>query len=281
MTIRIKNLYCYPIKACRGTSLISTTVGRMGIKFDRQWMVVDANTGMFVAQRSDHGMGVGIKSICLVYPEIMANHLVIKAPGMIPVTLPLSGLLGEEMEVQIWQDKVIAVDQGDTAAAFFTKFLGKEKPGDYRLVRMPDKGIRIARHGGADVGFADSDSFLIISDESMKDLNERATEEVLVNQVRPNIVVYGCNPYDEDRMDRIRIGKLEFVGKKLCVRCPTTLINQATGEAGEEPLKTLATYRHRKDLKGVVFGRNFNHQGEGELSVGMTCEVLELAPESH
>jgi len=55
MSITIAELYCYPIKSCRGCTLRTTEIGRMGVRFDRQWLVVD-DTGMFVAQRSAAGM---------------------------------------------------------------------------------------------------------------------------------------------------------------------------------------------------------------------------------
>jgi len=58
---------------------------------------------------------------------------------------------------------------------------------------------------------------------------------------------------------------------KPCARCRVTTTNQATGEVeGEEPLRTLKTYRWDPALKGVMFGQNmFVVGGAGEsLRVG-------------
>ena len=87
-----------------------------------------------------------------------------------------------------------------------------------------------------------------------------------MNRLRPNIVLQGGVPYEEDVLDRFRIGTVEFLGTTLCLRCPTTTTNQETAERGKEPLRTLATYRKRPD--GVVFGRNFNHAGSGTIRIG-------------
>lgn len=278
MNITVNGLYHYPVKSCRGIALPTATIGRMGILFDRQWMVVDAKTGMFVAQRSSADRGVAIKSICLVVPSIQETDLTLEGPGMSPLSLPLSGHPGNNMRVQVWSSNLEAVDQGDEAARWFTDFLSQERPGSYRLVRMPDHGKRPSKYGGeADVGFADAVPFLIISEASLADLNNRLDEPLPMNRFRPNIVLLGCNPYAEDQMERLRINGIEFLGKALCVRCPTTATNQFTAERGKEPLKTLATYRKRE--MGVVFGKNFNHTGEGVIPVGAVCEVLEWAQE--
>jgi uncharacterized protein len=53
---------------------------------------------------------------------------------------------------------------------------------------------------------------------------------------------------------------------KPCDRCVLTTTDQATGERGLEPLRTLATYR-RRDGK-VYFGQNVVHEGTGRLGVG-------------
>ena len=277
MAITVSGIYCYPVKSCQGTSLQTATIGRMGVLYDRQWMVIDDETGMFVAQRSDNGLGIGVKNMCLIVPVIRPirgkNKLVLTGPMKLSYDIPLEGIPGPTREVQVWKTRTIGVDQGDPAAQWVTNHLSKERPGSYRLVRMPDDGVRKAKHGGSDVAFADADSALIISEESLADLNSRMDEPLPMDRFRPTIVLSGCEPYAEDLMERIRINGVEFVGKTLCIRCAITTTNQQTAERGKEPLRTLATYR--RSPKGVVFGRNFNHANQGMISVGDTCEVLE------
>jgi hypothetical protein len=62
---------------------------------------------------------------------------------------------------------------------------------------------------------------------------------------------------------------------KPCTRCRITTTNQATAEVeGEEPLRTLKTYRWDAALKGVAFGQNLIVLvGAGEV-VRVGAEVL-------
>ena len=67
---------------------------------------------------------------------------------------------------------------------------------------MPDETERAVDplHAGAAgrVGFADSFPFLLLSEASLDDLNARLDSPLPVNRFRPNIVVAGCVPYEED-----------------------------------------------------------------------------------
>ncbi len=276
MSMKVSQLYYYPVKSCSGISLRSANIGRMGIRFDRQWMVVDEN-GMFVAQRGDGPHGIGIKAMCLIETSIQGESLCLTAPKMPMIEMPVSGMENESgntkaVNVRIWKNDCVAVDQGNEAAEWFTEFLSRERRGKYRLVRMADNGVRKAKHGGGDLAFADGNAFLIISQSSLDDLNARMPEPLPMNRFRPNIVITGSLSYDEDRMVRIRIGGIEFMGAKLCVRCPITTINQFNAERGKEPLTTLSKYRRTE--KGVVFGKYFNHSGNGTISLGDEVHVL-------
>jgi uncharacterized protein YcbX len=263
--LTVASLHIYPIKACGGITLHAADVERMGFRHDRQWMFVD-DRGMFVAQRDSRGLGVGIPSVCLVRPSITDDQLTITAPGMPALTLPASGVSGAGAQVRVWDSMVNAIHQGNEAEVWATEFLSRQRPGRYRLVRMPDHGHRATPIGNAELAFGDAYPFLVSSRESLADLNSRLDCELPMNRFRPNIVLRGGAPYEEDVLDRFRIGLVEFVGTTLCLRCPTTTTNQDTAERGKEPLRTLATYR--KKPGGVVFGRNFNHVGRGTIRVG-------------
>ena len=83
-----------------------------------------------------------------------------------------------------------------------------------------------------------------------------------MERFRPNLVVRGTAPYEEDLWKRIRIGDVELAVVKPCSRCAIPTTDQETGERdGKEPLRTLATYR--KTELGVVFGQNVVHLATG------------------
>lgn len=288
MAITVKELWFYPVKSCCGiTTTTGLKVGRMGFEYDREWVVVEEpkaqeedeeeKPAMFVAQRSSDGLGIGIRSMCLVTPQIHQGLLVLNAPKMRQLILPAHGIPRKPMPVQIWKTQTTGIDQGEEAAAWLTTYLSRERPGKYRLVRMSDQGDRKTKQGDEYVGFADAFQHLILSQESLDDLNGRMSRNLPMDRFRPNIVLQGCEPYQEDMMNVIQINGVTFVGHKLCVRCAITTTDQLTAERGKEPLSTLARYRHRKDLGGVVFGRNYNARNAGIISIGDTCEVVAWA----
>jgi uncharacterized protein YcbX len=182
----------------------------------------------------------------------------------------------QRYEVSIWRDCVIAADQGDLAAEWFSTYL----QGNYRLVRLPDDVTRLvdrqyATKAEDQVNLADGYPVLLISEESLSDLNSRLAEPLPMNRFRPNIVIKGAEvAYAEDEWSQIRIGKVAFHVVKSCARCITTTTNQSTAERGAEPLKTLATYR--RVPRGVLFGQNLIHAGPGRIKLGDSVAIEAL-----
>jgi uncharacterized protein YcbX len=124
------------------------------------------------------------------------------------------------------------------------------------------------------VSFADGYPFLLIGEASLADLNSRLSEPVPMNRFRPNFVVSGSEPFEEDTWKRIRIGSNEFHIVKPCARCVLTTVDQTTGQkTGKEPLKTLSEYRNRNG--NVLFGQNLIAEtAGGTVQVGDEIEVL-------
>jgi MOSC domain-containing protein len=264
--VRVAALYRYPIKSCAGTRLEAGVVGRRGFAGDRALMLVDPE-GRFLTQRER-------PRLALIAPRLEGETLTIEAPGMPPLTVVATND-GPRAKVVVWRDRCAAIDQGDAAADWFGDFLGAP----CRLARMDAAFVRrvdgrYARRPDDQTGFADGYPFLLISAASLDDLNGRLASPLAMNRFRPNIVVTGCPPYAEDRWRRIRIGPVVFDLVKPCARCVITTTDQATAERGQEPLRTLATYRRRRDGK-VLFGQNLVHEGEGVIRAGDAVEILE------
>jgi uncharacterized protein YcbX len=135
---------------------------------------------------------------------------------------------------------------------------------------MPDATVRPANPAyapdGIRVSFADAFPFLLISEESLADLNAKLARPLPMNRFRPNLVIAGGEPYVEDTLERFEIDGIRFRVVKPCDRCVVTTTDQETTERGVEPLRTLATYRKVDGL--VMFGQNVVHLGTGRLSVG-------------
>lgn len=262
--IRVTGLFYYPIKSCRGISVDAATLDRRGIVDDRRLMIVD-EWGRFISQRSH-------PRLALVQARLDQETLMLTAPGVSSVTTPVART-GMTRTVTVWQDECEAIDQSRDASAWLSDYLGAR----VALVRMDDRFVRpvdtqYAVRSSDQVAFVDGYPLLVISEESLADLNARLEQPVLMNRFRPSIVVRGGGAFAEDRWRRVRIGEVSAAVVKPCARCSTTTVDQETGERGKEPLRTLATYRHDPE-RDVLFGQNVIHAAPGTIRVGDIVET--------
>jgi uncharacterized protein YcbX len=151
----VSGLYIYPVKSCKGISLTSAEIGRYGFINDRRWMIVDKETNRFLTQRI-------LPKMALISPSLLNNTrsatgktattLQLEAPGieaplkvLIPHLNPKDSIRWETssnvgdapedeeiIEVTVWDDTVNAIDEGEEASQWLSKYLERE----VRLVRL-------------------------------------------------------------------------------------------------------------------------------------------------
>jgi uncharacterized protein YcbX len=213
--------------------------------------------------------------LALVTPTLSDGMLELSAPNYDSIRLGIQ-TSGTPWLVNVWKSKgVHAIDQGEEAAQWFSDWLGAS----VRLVHIADGYQRkvnaeYAVNEDDHTGFADGYPILLISEESLADLNSRLEIPLTMNRFRPNLVVRGCEPFAEDTWNRIRVGDVELAVVKPCARCVVPTIDKETLERSREPLKTLATFR--KHRLGVIFGQNVIPLNEGSIRLGVSVEVLSL-----
>jgi uncharacterized protein len=277
---RIREINIYPVKSCKGISLNKAALTPTGFQHDRQFVLIDGD-GQFLSQRR-------VPKMSRIETTLGEKLLWVMGYGRSGhCSIPLEGTKGDTRRVNIWGGEGTGIDMGDAAARWFSDYLEIS----CRLIRYDTREPR-KRHSSvldADVEllFADGYPVLIISEESLADLNRRlGNNPVKMNCFRPNIVIAGCSaPYAEDAWHIVQAGSGRLAGVKLCERCSIPMINQstgthnpktmvqATGKQGIEPSATLATYRRLpsspgKEAKAVVFGKNFIVLSPGMLRVG-------------
>jgi uncharacterized protein len=258
----LASLHVYPIKSCAGTSVDVWPAGELGFARDRRWMLT-GDEGVFLSQRE-------LPRMSLVKPEMKHDHISVTAPGMPTLEVPFE-TDGDRSLARVWGDPVEVVNAGEEASRWFSEFLRFP----CRLVHLPEDSIRrvdpdFARPEDR-VHLADGFPFLLISEASLEELNERLEEPIPMNRFRPNLVVRGCSPFAEDGWRNIRVGEMSFRVVKPCARCAITTVEQTTGEKGKEPLTTLAKFR--KVGGKVMFGQNVIHDAPGTLRVGDGVEM--------
>lgn len=254
MSACLSAITLYPIKSCRGISVKNAALVPRGLERDRRYMLVDEN-GHFITQREEH-------SLALVDMAVAEAGWLVSAPEHGSFTLPLLIEAGEELVTEVWRSIVnaLVVPEG---GRWFSQFLGRS----VRLVYFPEPSEReVEGEPGSVVAFQDAYPFLIVSEESLDDLNARVARPLEMERFRPNLVVRGVEPYAEESWQNFRIGGARFRMTRPCVRCVVTTLDPRTGEGAKEPLATLARY-HTYEGK-VSFGMNAVHEAPAELHVG-------------
>ncbi|ELV10021.1 MOSC domain-containing protein 2, mitochondrial, partial [Tupaia chinensis] len=238
----------------------------------RFWLVIKEDGHMVTARQEPR--------LVLVSITYENNCLILEAPGVdqlvLPTKLPSSNRLHD---CRLFGLDIKGRDCGDEAAQWFTSFL-KTEP--FRLVQFETnmKG-RISRKiepaivQNYQVAYPDCSPILILSDASLTDLNTRMENKAKMENFRPNIVVTGCDAFEEDTWDELLIGDVEMKKAMSCPRCIMTTVDPDTGVLDrKEPLETLKSYRlcdpsEKKIYKSSpLFGVYYSVEKTGSLKVG-------------
>ncbi|MFB8776747.1 MOSC domain-containing protein [Streptomyces broussonetiae] len=268
----LHSIHVHPVKAFRALPRQEAVVEPWGLAGDRRWVLID-DGGKVVTQRQQPRLALAAAGL------LPGGGIRLSASGRDPldVAAPAPGVT---VPVDVFGTKVEGVAADAAAHAWCSAYLGAE----VRLVHMDDPATRRPvdpRYAlpGETVSFADGYPLLLASASSLDALNsliaegEYASEGPLpMNRFRPNVVVAGTEPWAEDGWSRVAIGDVTFRVARTCGRCVVTTTDQASGERGREPLRTLG--RHRRFGNELVFGQNLVPQSGGTIRVGDPVRVL-------
>ncbi len=253
MSVRLTDLWRYPVKSCRGERLTQATVEPWGLAGDRRWMVVDAAGDPLTAREHPR--------MLLIEPRLNgARSITFSAPDEADLTVEVAAD-AELVPVQVWESGLLASPADDKAAAWLSEVIGQPA----RLVYLDDPTRRPTNpkysRASDRVSFADGYPLLLTSEESLDGLNQWIAEgkqaaegPVPMRRFRPNVVVSGAPAWAEDGWRRLRIGPVAFRNVKGCDRCVMTTVDPDTAVKGHEPLFALA--RHRRWDNKIWFGIN-------------------------
>jgi molybdenum cofactor sulfurtransferase len=280
----IESLAVYPIKSCAGWSIPSDTdwdVHSTGLAWDREWCLINQNTGAVLSQKTCQRMA-------LLRPEFDFKAQVLRitdATSKLHISIPLSKNPAhfddgteKDRDVTVCDDSIRARQYVSAAISnFFTDALGIP----CTLARFTTSAGTTTRHMKPHLQRQDSQSggtpqslllsnespILTISRSSLNHLNEtiagKGGKVARATVFRANIVVAGHNSdasspehaWDEDDWQSMRIGgqggpHFDFLGG--CRRCQMLCIDQETGTKDPEPFVTLAKTRRMNGK--VMFG---------------------------
>lgn len=250
LPVRIVSLHVYPVKSCHRIDLGLAQLGERGLAGDREWMVVTPE-GRFLTQRTH-------PALALVRPALEGAELVLRHPALEPLRLPSAGdPRWSRRRVRIWDDEVEAGVAGGAAGDWISAAAGGPAllvRADAATMRQPSGKWRGDR--AAPVNFPDAYPLLVCNPASLDDLNSRMPAPLPMTRFRPNLVVAGLAPWQEDAVETLRFGPVELRLVKPCTRCSTTTIDQESGAAAGNPLEALRAFRFDRELRGVTFGQN-------------------------
>ncbi|KAH3711722.1 mitochondrial amidoxime-reducing component 1-like [Dreissena polymorpha] len=249
----VSRLHVFPLKSARELpdNITEVRLTDHGIVYngvaDRHWLVTKNGDMMTMKQSA---------RLTLISPSIHGNHLHLDATGMATLILPLDPkvALDQTATVTVKNTPLPALDMGAEAAGWVCSVLQQEglrlnfsAPSlDKRLSSKVHKdwGTLIAETD--EIAFQDFGHCMIMCESSLADLNGRLPTPMSVIPFRPNVMIDGTHPYDEDNWREIYFGEqtsVRYVDQ--CTRCLITQIDHVTGEKfpDEQPLKELKTYR--------------------------------------
>ena len=222
--IRVTGLNIFPIKSCKACKTDAVQIDSYGVVGDRRFMLVDG-TRRFISQRKTPVLA----TVTARYDQAEGGGTVLhaSAPSMGRDLVVIPVLEGERVEVTVWDDSVMAIDQGEDAAKWFSELLGlgvsyirlmasaESSGGFHRKVANVPQSLQ-AKLPRFNIPFTDAAPVSIVSEQSLAELNQRMLSqtghEAPLNRFRMNIEVSGCSkPYEEDEWLLIRIGAVPFI----------------------------------------------------------------------
>lgn len=270
----LSEIWRYPIKSCGGESLDQTELDAFGLQGDRRWMLIDQHNQM-VTQREQPKMGlIQVKTQQAEGGNVQPG-LVVSARGVKDLAVRIPEQISV-VKVKVWQDTCQAWLADSQVHQWFSDFLGQA----VRLVWFPANGKRqidlTYAQAGEQVAFADGFPLLLTSQASLDDLNQRLSKPIEMIRFRPNLVVNGCQAFDEDQHRKLSIASSSFVLAKPCSRCVIPSLDPQTAVKQTEVSRALA---YRQSRAGVLFGQNLLYAPDLHQRLKMEPVVIRLGDE--
>ena len=240
-SIHISYLYAYLLKSGRPQSLDHAQIITTGLVGDRDFAVIDDGGSMLTARECPMLLEVEAK--------IMNDMIHFKYKDDF-ITVPRKTVSSKTRAGILFGQSVEGLELDNRLQKWFSKCMGVS----CHVVEINAAAMRQMEDQFIDITYTDAAPILLTSETSLRDLNNRMTLPVGMNRFRPNIVVNGDNPFEEDDWKLLKIGTCEFEISHQCPRCVLTTIDPSHPEKGisKEPLKTLSTFR--KSGNEVNFG---------------------------
>lgn len=280
---KVTGLRIHPVKSMKGICVeeLQCVYGppRYGEVSDREWMLIGTSQRGFCETLTSKEE----PRLNLISPSVEGNHLILSAPGMDQLQLPLKDTQGKLLTAKVLDQDMQGLDCGDQAADWVKAFLGKGSDCDYRLVHhIPSlkKGdlvygpsrCMLTVKSEDEIFYQDVSPVYLCTEVSAQELAGRAQKPVTADTFRPNLVVGDSSKaYGEDFWEEIFIGDVKFTNYLPCDRCAKTLVDSEKGVLAKDGQPLLALRKYRMvvpEFKCPCFGRLLLVDRPGTIRVG-------------
>ncbi|OIV98987.1 hypothetical protein TanjilG_29390 [Lupinus angustifolius] len=230
-----------------------------GLKHDREW-ILKSLSGETITQKK-------VPEMCFISTliDLSQGMLFVESPRCkkrLQIRLELDVDDGDIEDIELYGQRYKVYSYSNETNVWFSQAIGKPctflrySSCDQDFLLNKTNGAAACRGAKSMLSFANEGQLLLVSKESVSDLNKRLSSdvhkgicgtatEVNASRFRPNLTVSGGRPYDEDGWRDVRIGNTHFRSLGGCNRCQMINIAQNDGQVqkSKEPLATLASYR--------------------------------------
>ncbi|MGW2397037.1 MOSC domain-containing protein [Kitasatospora sp. NPDC001664] len=285
-------LHIYPVKSTYRHSPDTVEVQPWGLAGDRRWMLADP-TGRAVTQHRDPALA---RYRTEPHPD---GSLTVIDPAGAHIRVPPPDVhAGPAAQGILFGTGFPTVETTTEVQAWF-----RERLGDVRLLHLAAPATSRMIHldeGSPDASTSMVDGYPVhlTTTASLAALNHHLAQDhptsepqagpLPMSRFRPNLVVTGTEPWEEDTWHRIKVGDVVLRTAELCGRCVVITLDQETGERrGARPLRALA--RHHRYGSTLAFGlsmvpeRPEGLRGDrlGTVRLGDEITVLATRPRAH
>ncbi|KAM0792694.1 hypothetical protein ACM66B_002474 [Microbotryomycetes sp. NB124-2] len=297
----LDRLTVFPIKSCAGFQVSSWPIVETGLVHDREWMLVDADTGRAMSQKRWPRM-------VLIRPglDLDKGVLTIDATGMPTLTIPLSPSpslnlpCGDTARARVCGD-VVPISRADPSTdSWFSTFLNhpcqlhRISNAQSRHVHSHTSSSPLETTIPLPLLLSNESPFLMISSGSVDQVNDwissneqtssSSNNKISSSCFRANLQLSGLiEPFVEDEIELVKVGDQVFTSLGKCRRCLMVSIDQETGTKTKEPFNCLNLHRKDADTGRIHFGvhlmwrRDLSVTGDdnaqARLSTGDAVEV--------
>lgn len=262
--IEISKLVIYPIKSCGEVNVDNWNLSNTGLLYDREWCFINSNNK--IMGQKNYPQLAGVK--CSI--DIDRDMMIVYINGE-----SISIKLNEKVNKSINEKQLTQCTcQENSIGAIYNEainyWFSQQLEVDCKLVRIKNSS-RLMKNDKP-LSFANQSQLLLVTENSIEDINKRGGFSYNYRRYRPNIVIkYNefLEPYEEDNWKNLYLLKKNEHEKDLnlnlkfydrCTRCgmvnivqdPDNDYKNNNNQKENEPLLMMSKYRREKEK--IYFG---------------------------